>query len=429
MSPVGGRIASSGGVAFAVTQDPGNEYAVLVWDVNSVQQVFALRGHTEVVTAMAFSPDGSLLATASLDKSVRLWDMSNGQQTARIDSDAGATAFGFLGESSSVAYTASGAFVGFVRDRFGAETLAAWYGGEALEARTKMDWPAMERAWHAELDTLTLSEAALAQAKARFDRPAIFGRRCPHEVDACVSEADALAAAGDSEGAIEGYERALRLDPSGAMVEVALARARLSGGDVAKGIDALTRVEQNPTTPAHVRDRAIEILADQSLQAGEGDEAARRFRALYARSIDDDRLRTLDVKIAAATDVRARDAVVELLIGRKGRDPDRVRAAALLGAWTEQAPGDGLPWYLLARQAFNAGDFETAATELDRALAGRLDLARVAVETLRLRAVVACGLEDRAAAKRAGEAYAARPDVSVARKQTLAALIARCTTE
>jgi len=103
LSPVGGRIASSGGVAFAITLDAGNQYAVLVWDVNSVQQVFALRGHTEVVTAMAFSPDGSLLATASLDKSVRLWDMSNGQQTARIDSDAGATALAFSPDGATLA--------------------------------------------------------------------------------------------------------------------------------------------------------------------------------------------------------------------------------------------------------------------------------------------------------------------------------------
>ena len=103
LSPVGGRIASTGGVAFAVTQEAGNQHAVLVWDVNSITQVFALRGHTEPVTAMVFSPDGLTLATASLDKSVRLWDMANGQQTARIDANAGATALAFNPDGSTLA--------------------------------------------------------------------------------------------------------------------------------------------------------------------------------------------------------------------------------------------------------------------------------------------------------------------------------------
>lgn len=103
LSPVGSRIASSGGIAFATTQQADNLNAVLVWDINAISQVFALRGHTDTVTAMAFSPDGTILATASLDKSVRLWDMSNGQQTARIDADTGATALAFNPDGSLLA--------------------------------------------------------------------------------------------------------------------------------------------------------------------------------------------------------------------------------------------------------------------------------------------------------------------------------------
>ena len=51
-----------------------------LWDLATLERRFLLVGHSEQVMDLAFAPDGRTLATASNDKTVRLWSVNGGQE-------------------------------------------------------------------------------------------------------------------------------------------------------------------------------------------------------------------------------------------------------------------------------------------------------------------------------------------------------------
>lgn len=334
---------------------------------------------------------------------------------------------GFFGHSSAPAYTVSGAFVAYVRTRFGPEAVRSWYGGRSLLEATGARLDEIEQGFRDDLDTITLPEAARVQAKARFDRPGLFGRRCPHVADACKERAEELKASGDMEGAIEQYKAALAFDPSDYAARIASVKAarRVEGDDAIK--TQLEAIVDDEAAPRFARDRAIEEIGDLELAAGSGVSAVARYREVRDRIVSEDARRTLEVKVAAAGGAEiGRRAVVELLIGQPGRAPDKLRATELCATWAASEPDDGTPSYLLGRQAFNAGQLDEAAIKLDQAIARKIAVPRVRTEALRLRMLTACGLGDAKSARRLLPLYTAAPEVGAARREAAESAVLRC---
>ncbi|WP_381155622.1 cytochrome D1 domain-containing protein [Streptomyces iranensis] len=66
------------GAAFApnghILATASMDHSVKLWDTRSHRLLATLTGHTDIVNSVAFSPDGRTLATAGNDHSVKLWD-------------------------------------------------------------------------------------------------------------------------------------------------------------------------------------------------------------------------------------------------------------------------------------------------------------------------------------------------------------------
>src|SRR5439155_5059885 len=57
---------------------------VKLWDVASRKELATLEGHTDLVCFVVFSPDSKILATGSADNTVKLWDVATGQELATL---------------------------------------------------------------------------------------------------------------------------------------------------------------------------------------------------------------------------------------------------------------------------------------------------------------------------------------------------------
>ena len=68
-SPDGQTLASSG----------SSDGTIQLWNVEDGRHISTLKGHTEMVATLAFSPDGTILVSGSKDDTLRMWDTNTGR--------------------------------------------------------------------------------------------------------------------------------------------------------------------------------------------------------------------------------------------------------------------------------------------------------------------------------------------------------------
>jgi WD40 repeat protein len=91
-------------------------------DIRTEQQPLILKNHGKRVTALAFSPDGRTLASASYDESIKLWEVATGQERITLQ--------GHTHQVNAVAFAPNGRFLASVsHDR----TVRLWDAATGLE--------------------------------------------------------------------------------------------------------------------------------------------------------------------------------------------------------------------------------------------------------------------------------------------------------
>jgi hypothetical protein len=309
---------------------------------------------------------------------------------------------GFLAQNSSTAYTVAGAFIGHLVERGELAGVARWYGGATFEAAFGRPFAEAERSFVEALDHAELPEAALAVARARFSRPAIWARPCPHVVEHLRAEADRCRDHGDLDGAGRAFDRLLALDPSDAGARLERAKLARERGDLAETRRLLLALEAAPTSSEPWKNRAREALGDDALRALELSTAAADYERARASVIEEDWARTLDVKRYAASSAPRARLVGRLLVGTAERRDDAAAASLAVAEHVGAAEraGEDDPFdahdrallrYLLARRDLEAHDLVRAKALLAGIDADLIAISpRLARESARLRILIAC---------------------------------------
>ena len=310
--------------------------------------------------------------------------------------------FGFLGESSAKSYTLAGAFVRWLIARSGTGVVRRWYGGEDVTALTGMTWSGLDDAFRGWLGGVTLAPETAAYAKARFDRPSVFGRKCPHVIDGLRAGADRCRDALQVDRARDLYHDVLARDPHDWGARSGLAIMELRFGDAVVGAVGLRELADDEEVPRPWRDRSAEALADTLLASADArlwQKAMDGYAELAAHAKDEDVGRTLEVKRYVASRAPAepegREAMVALLIGSRGRPVDAEEGLARVAAWAK-GTGDPVAEYVLGKNLVNREFWAEAAEHLDRAIASGEPTVRIGRELLKDRAISACALDDQA---------------------------------
>lgn len=109
-SPDGKIIASGGAKGSGSPKAANDNYALALWETATGNKIHAFEGHTEIVRAVTFAPDGATLASGGIDpatgRSVRIWDAKTFKTIHTLKGQ-----FGGQVDARAIAFSNDGQFI------------------------------------------------------------------------------------------------------------------------------------------------------------------------------------------------------------------------------------------------------------------------------------------------------------------------------
>lgn len=284
---------------------------------------------------------------------------------------------GFLLESGPRAYTLAGSFVRWVQQSYGQAALIALYRTADAEMATGQPLPTLIAAWERFVDSDAagaLTEADMARARARFERPGLLFRPCVLEAGRSRERARRAWLAGNmlqSEDIWTDLAGRLRPHlPQGALspdlrIELAAASCGVQPDRPARCRAAAQSLDQLADTPPEAlsqlqRAALLAARGDLRAQAGDRQAAVRHWRAALSLPVGEGFARLLRVQLALIAHPAGERFVRQVLAIGRAPTPTAQEIEDLVHA----LPDDPVAAYLQARHGLLTRGDDGAATRL-----------------------------------------------------------------
>ena len=289
---------------------------------------------------------------------------------------------GFWTQASSQSYTLAGSFVRLLIERYGIEKAKRVFPTGNFKEVYGKSLAELEREWRGFLETVPLTEADLAIAAHRFNRPSIFQKPCAHEIAQLSSDAWRAYYRTDMTTAIRLFEQVYQFDSDNPRHLRGLMYAHYQTEDYPSTLEWTSRIIAHPEASMSRVAEAKNVEGNVHWQRGEREDALSQYQEVFTLHTSDALDREAQAKLAtlALDSPDIENKVRQVLVGQAS---NRLKMT-LLHEVINALPEWGLGHYLIGRQLYIDQEYAASNRYLLKAADLGLPHQKLAVENIRL---------------------------------------------